>query len=326
MIDFRYHLVSLVSVFLALAVGIALGAGPLKGPIASTLNREVDSLRQVNKERAAELDTAQAGIQHRDDFTTAVMPALIDKQLGGRSVVLVTVPDSDTTGVKSLTEGLKTAGAKVTGRIDIKAQWIDPADSQARDRLVARLGGDLPADAGSDLGTAKSLDVLLARSLVTAEIIDSGRTDATAQAILSALKDAGLISVNGDLGGRATEAVLLVPPVQQVVTGPDATPSQSPTADFSTVWRDLISALDSGSNGSVVLGPASSSVAGGVIAAVRSDPGVAKAVSTVDTGGTPMGVIAAVLALREQLSGAAGSYGFGDGAKSALPALTTSAP
>ena len=30
MIDFRYHLVSLISVFLALAVGIALGAGPLK--------------------------------------------------------------------------------------------------------------------------------------------------------------------------------------------------------------------------------------------------------------------------------------------------------
>ena len=33
MIDFRYHLVSLVSVFLALAVGIVLGAGPLKDTI-----------------------------------------------------------------------------------------------------------------------------------------------------------------------------------------------------------------------------------------------------------------------------------------------------
>ena len=30
MIDFRYHLVSLISVFLALAVGIVLGAGPLR--------------------------------------------------------------------------------------------------------------------------------------------------------------------------------------------------------------------------------------------------------------------------------------------------------
>ena len=37
MIDFRYHVVSLISVFLALAVGIALGAGPLKETIGDTL-------------------------------------------------------------------------------------------------------------------------------------------------------------------------------------------------------------------------------------------------------------------------------------------------
>ncbi|NIS33816.1 MAG: copper transporter, partial [Actinobacteria bacterium] len=29
MIDFRYHLVSIIAVFFALAVGIVLGAGPL---------------------------------------------------------------------------------------------------------------------------------------------------------------------------------------------------------------------------------------------------------------------------------------------------------
>ena len=31
MINFRYHIVSIVSVFLALAIGVALGGGPLKG-------------------------------------------------------------------------------------------------------------------------------------------------------------------------------------------------------------------------------------------------------------------------------------------------------
>ena len=49
MIDFRYHLVSLVAVFLALSVGIVLGAGPLKGKIdsgvSSTLTNEVAALR-----------------------------------------------------------------------------------------------------------------------------------------------------------------------------------------------------------------------------------------------------------------------------------------
>ena len=40
-IDFRYHLVSLVSIFLALAVGIVLGAGPLKERLGNTLTGEV---------------------------------------------------------------------------------------------------------------------------------------------------------------------------------------------------------------------------------------------------------------------------------------------
>jgi hypothetical protein len=46
LIDFRYHLVSIVSIFLALAVGIVLGAGPLKGELGNTLNKEVAGLRQ----------------------------------------------------------------------------------------------------------------------------------------------------------------------------------------------------------------------------------------------------------------------------------------
>ena len=37
MISFRYHVVTLVSVFLALAVGIALGGGPLQGEVDDSL-------------------------------------------------------------------------------------------------------------------------------------------------------------------------------------------------------------------------------------------------------------------------------------------------
>ncbi len=325
MIDFRYHLVSLVSVFLALAVGIALGAGPLKGPIATVVNSEVDSLRQAKAALRTQLDTADAGIQHRDDFTTAITPALVDKQLGGRSVVLVTVPDSDTNGVKALVSALQTAGAKVTGRVDVKSAWTDPGHAADRDQLATQLAADLPAGLDPASTTATKLDVLLSRALVTAEIINSGQTDATSEAILTALQAAGMISVDGSVAGRATEAVVLAPGVQQAVAGTAATPSPSAT-DSASTWRDLAATLDGGSNGVVVLGPASSAAAGGVVSSVRSDSSVAKAVSTVDTGGTPMGVIATVLALREQLSGTAGNYGFGDGAKAALPALATSTP
>ena len=39
MIDFRYHLVSIVAVFLALAIGIVLGSTELQGPADNFLNR-----------------------------------------------------------------------------------------------------------------------------------------------------------------------------------------------------------------------------------------------------------------------------------------------
>ncbi|MBF0972903.1 MAG: copper transporter, partial [Actinomyces graevenitzii] len=40
-IDFRYHLVSLIAVFMALAVGVVLGAGPLQGTLGSALSDQV---------------------------------------------------------------------------------------------------------------------------------------------------------------------------------------------------------------------------------------------------------------------------------------------
>ena len=45
MINFRYHIVSIVSVFLALAIGVALGGGPLKGEVDNTLVQQVKSDR-----------------------------------------------------------------------------------------------------------------------------------------------------------------------------------------------------------------------------------------------------------------------------------------
>ena len=41
MIDFRYHLVSLIAVFLALAIGIVIGTTPLNGPVLDDLHGQV---------------------------------------------------------------------------------------------------------------------------------------------------------------------------------------------------------------------------------------------------------------------------------------------
>ena len=60
MINFRYHVVSVIGIFVALAVGIVLGAGPLQARINSAMGPGEQS--QAASEQAAEL-SAQAGAE-----------------------------------------------------------------------------------------------------------------------------------------------------------------------------------------------------------------------------------------------------------------------
>jgi Copper transport outer membrane protein, MctB len=321
MIDFRYHVVSLVSVFLALAVGIALGAGPLKDPIGNTLTGQVKSLRQEKQGLRDDLTAAEDAVQRRDTFITGVGSALTHEQLGGRSIVVVTLPGADTSGLNSLTSTLKSAGATVTGRVDVKPAWTDPNQRAFREELAGQLSASLAGGAPTSASTDQVLAGLLARAVVTPELLSADRPDAAGQSVLAGLKSGKLIGVSGDLSRRATAAVLLAPPA-----GTDSVPTPTPTpTDVTTSYLDLVSALDAGSAGAVVLGPASAAGNGGVIAAVRGDDKVSHDVSTVDTGGTPMGDITTVLALREQLVGGTGNYGFAAGAKAPMPTLAVAA-
>lgn len=335
MIDFRYHVVSLVSVFLALAVGIALGAGPLKGPLGAKLSDQVQVLRQQQTTLNDLNGSLQAELRHRENFETELIPSLVAHRLTGRTVAVVTLPDSDTGSLKLLSSGLTGAGATITGRVDLSAAWVDPAQAPTRAKAVQAIQdaiGTSVVTTTPDATPDTVLATLLTRALVTSDpllVAPARPLDSSAKTILQQLESAGLLNVNGDLTGRAATVVILAPGVQQATVS-GASVSASPSAASgaaNAIWPALAAALDSGSAGAVVLGPESSATAGGVIAAVRGAASSGRAVSTVDTGGTAMGVIDTVLALREQLAGGSGSYGFGDGAKAAVPpAAVTSQP
>ena len=79
MIDFRYHIVSIVSIFLALAVGIVLGAGPLQDQLGNTLTNQVSDLRKQKSELAAELRDANQTIDDTNAFIKAHDPAARDR-------------------------------------------------------------------------------------------------------------------------------------------------------------------------------------------------------------------------------------------------------
>ena len=77
MIDFRYHLVSLIAVFLAIALGIVIGTTQLNGKVLDDLRGQVSSLEQ--DKRGLEDNTQQLQAQQDDAnaFETAVAPALV---------------------------------------------------------------------------------------------------------------------------------------------------------------------------------------------------------------------------------------------------------
>ena len=53
MINFRYHVVSLTAVFLALAIGLVVGTAALNGPAADALGEQVDALARPTRSCAS---------------------------------------------------------------------------------------------------------------------------------------------------------------------------------------------------------------------------------------------------------------------------------
>jgi hypothetical protein len=283
----------------------------------------VNSLRSDRNTLQEDLARSNTALGHRDEFISAVSPELVAHQLGGRIVVLVSLPGSLADDVDPLTDALTQAGATVSGRVTVQDAWSDPAGEADRDRLVARL--TTLVGPGPE-GTEQTLESLLARALVTDDLAASGAASPVGAALLDALSEAGLVKVDDEPSGRATEAVLLAPAMD---TAADSSPSPTLTGQVEpdvSAWSSLALALDTASDGAVAYGPASSAGQGGLIEKIRSDSSVARHVSSVDTGGTSMGPPTTALALSEQLRDEAGAYGFGPGAKAPLPETNEETP
>lgn len=350
MIDFRYHIVSIVSIFLALAVGILLGAGPLQEDLGTTLTNQVSTLRQEKTDLRTQLDVAQQRLEADDEFATDVTPQLVGSRLGGYPIVLVTLPGADADATTELATVLTASGATITGTVAVTGGWTDPAKAGARERLANSLapvvgtgdgsadatsgdatsggatdpatsGGATPSDASPD-DDAADLDVrlgrLLAGALVVPRLTDAGRTTTASTQTLAGLAKADLVTFDGAGPVLAALAIVIAPPPDPKLT------DERRAADLSG-WLGLARALDARGRGAAVVGDPASATSGGLVAAVRSDA-AARAISTVDSLARPMGRIATVYALREQVAGGAGQYGTGAGATAVLPTLPAAGP
>ena len=168
MISFRYHIVSIVSVFLALAIGVALGGGPLKGEVDNTLVDQVKSDRQTKASLQAQIAGLRAGNTFTDEFAATVAPTLVGDTLKGRAVTLVVLPTAQQSDVSSLADLVGVAGGTVGGTVRIGDQLVDAGDKQLVDELGNQLEGratglSIPADASP----YERIGALIARAIGT---------------------------------------------------------------------------------------------------------------------------------------------------------------
>jgi hypothetical protein len=315
-IDFRYHLVSIVSIFMALAVGIVLGAGPLKEDIGNRLTKEVTDLRAEKTQLRTDLDTAKRGTSARDTYSSAVAPAIMKNQLTGKTVALVIAPGTDGDLIKDTTASLVSAGAKVGSTVILTDLWADPLKRSFRNTLanqLASLVGAPPGNSNPDQLAA----TVLARSILVGKVPVTGPPSTATGAALDGLKAGDLIKVAPDQIVRSSSVVFLAGPVKGA--------NQEDTEARLATYLQLIRSLEAGASGAVVATMSNTvdlSLSGDLVAAVRKDAEAVKVVSTVDDADLSMGQTTVVLALAQEHVGGGGQYGLAADAQAVAPGNT----
>ena len=305
MIDFRYHIVSLISVFLALAVGIALGAGPLEATIGNTLTEQVAALRAEKDALRDDLSTVGALSEDRADYVDAASDDLLAGVLP-RDVAVVTLPHADDDVVAAVVRRLGQAGGTVTARVAITELWIDPDERTFRSSLVGNLAAYLDPGPAPDASTDAVLGLALARALTAPAPEDPGSLGDDAGLLLDVLTSGELVSV-AVTPSRPADAVV-------VIGAPAGSATDADEAVAALV--EMVDALAGESEGVVVGGDATTR--GGIVPAVRASE-VADRVASVDTIADITGQVSVPRALAAAIAGDVGHYGSTGSAADVLP-------
>jgi Copper transport outer membrane protein, MctB len=316
-IDFRYHLVSIVAVFLALGLGLILGSTTLKPSVLTGLEKtssvekhKIDQLYATQSELKNQLGSSEA-------FAQAASSQLLSHLLAGQRVVVVSAPGAPSGIADGVTQMLGKSGATVTGRVQMQPKFFDTATASQTQLslLTERLApagmtlqpGSAQAQAGQVLGSA-----LLTRDGPGQPA--PGQQDSASLSVLNGFAAGNFLSVSGHPAARATLAVVIPPASPPPVNASDA---------GSQFLVTLAQKLHQAGQGTVIAGSIAGSAAGSAIDVMRSGRG--GHMSSVDNADTVIGQIVVVQALYEQMHGVSGSYGVTASASAAGPSPAPSA-
>jgi Copper transport outer membrane protein, MctB len=278
----RSYAVPLTAVLLALATGVALGAGPLTdtGSNASPAPRVV---------------TPAAEATYPDTFAASVATDLYRGGLSRRPTAVVTMPGADPATVAALTSQVKAAGGQVAGTYAVDPQMVDAEQKSLVDTLGIQLAKQVRGATTKDATTYPRIGQLLAVAAANRGTT-AGQPDDDVAAVRQSLAAADLVTLPE--GGTSTAPLVLVvfgDPVDQ------------------TMADGLVDGLAHGARGVVAVAPT-----GDVVLAGLHADGITRHVTTVDGSETSAGRVAAVLGLVRAWTKQGGAFG-ASGSDGAVP-------
>lgn len=317
MIDFRYHLVSVIAIFMALAVGIVLGAGPLKEDIGTTLTSELTRAREDKAALNDQLARARQDKAADQSYAAATLPVVVKGRLSGRRVDVVAAEGADDQTVNGVQSALEAAGAQVPAVVRLGDEWTHPDAAGDLGTVVDQAATTLGVDR-SHVGDGQLPGVVLGRVLLAGTGKDASAADTgTARQVLQQLRTKGLVTSSADAPDPASLVVTVAAPMSR--KGTQGTDGQV------NAYAGLVRGLDSVADGAVLASPSAPAddkdgvSAEAVVSGVRGIRAVTSGVSTVDDADRPMGQVATVLALVGQQQGQSGRYGTASDADSVVP-------
>jgi hypothetical protein len=305
MISFRFHIVSLTAIFLALAIGIAIGAGVVDRQTVDFLEQRLNDVRDNADRTSAENSRLQADVSQWERFGDQGAAAFVGGKLNA-PVVLVGVQGVDRKPLDDLRQLLVAAGARLQGTVwfTSKLKLANPDDARELRTI---------------LGVASARPDTLRRALATR--LAEGWVQGGAPTILPALIEAAFIDFEPP-SGEPVDLALLVPAgtFTVVMSGARAeVPNAEVAAPFvsALVQRvpTTVLAAESG-RAATPDRPAERAV---FLRPLRGDAAVADKLSTVDNLEDLRGRVAVVLAVAALAEGKTGHYGIGPGAQRLVP-------
>ena len=308
MISLRSHAISLAAVFLALAIGVALGSGLLSNTVLSGLRDDKNEMQNQIDTLTDDRNALNEKLSAAGDFDAQMATRILRDSLAEKSVMLFRTPDAADGDVEALTRVVEQAGGRVSGTVGLTQEFVD---ANSAEKLLSVVNSPIvPAgsqlstgsvDQGSQAGDLLGIALLINRDPKVAPIDDAQR-----DTVLGALRDTGFVTYGTGRIGAANTALV----VTGGALGDDAGNQGATVARFAA-------GLAPHGSGTVLVGRDGSASGTSAVAVTRSDAALTSVVSTVDDVDSESGRITTALALSELITGGRpGQFGIGQGASS----------